>query len=184
MQLDAQAFLRLVETQKTLMTWDTEATGLRGDYNSILVVSVKPFGQKPQTWSVAKPGQDKALVTAVKATLDTADCWVTYYGKGFDLPMFNTRLLRWGLEPLRAVHHLDMYYMLRYRLLTARRSQGHLLDWLGCDNQKMSVGAETWNDVLSDPQALDILRKRCESDCKGLEDLYRRTKHLVRQITT
>jgi len=77
-----------------------------------------------------------------------------------------------------------MYYMLRSRLLTARRSQGHLLDWLGCDTRKMSVGAETWNEVLWDPKALDILKKRCESDCRGLEDLYQRTKHLVRQITT
>ena len=42
MQLDAQDFLRLVESNKSLGFVDIESTGFRGDYNSVLVVSVLP----------------------------------------------------------------------------------------------------------------------------------------------
>ena len=196
MQLPAQDFLRLVEQAKTIVFYDLEATGLRGDYNSVLCVSVKPFGSKPKTFAIEKPGHDKKVVQGAAELLSNADAWVTYYGKGFDFKMINTRLLKWGLKPLLSKPHLDMYYILKHHLNTSRRSQAHLLDWLRVnrtgestdrDNEevvhKMSVSADEWNEVLANPRkAMPTMIKRCESDCAGLEALYRRTKHLIREI--
>jgi len=183
LQLDPQAFLRLVETSKTLAFLDIEATGLKGDYNSVLVISVRPFGCKPISFAVTKPGDDRSVLLAAKQQLETMDAWVTYYGKGFDIPMLNTRLLRWGAPPIEKRHHIDLYYTLKSSLLTARRSQGHLLGWLKTPEQKMGVGADAWNEILSNPSAtMPTMIRRCESDVKGLEALYKKTKHLIRDI--
>jgi uncharacterized protein YprB with RNaseH-like and TPR domain len=184
MRIEPQTFLRLVEETGRLVTIDIEALGLRGDYNSVVVVSVKPFGREPVSIRVSKPGQDRAVVREAKAALERAEAWITYFGKGFDIPMLNTRLLRWSLPPIEKRPHIDMYYTLKSNLLTARRSQGHLLSWLKLPEEKMTVSADVWASLPSEPQeGIRVLTERCESDVRGLEALYDRTKHLIRDIT-
>lgn len=198
MQIEAQTFLKLAEHANSICSFDIEATGLRGDYNSILCVSVRPVGGEATTFSITRPGSDKLVVKEAADLLRSYDCWISYYGKGFDFPMINTRLLKWGLEPLQRKPHIDMYYTLKSNLLTARRSQAHLLDWLRIDHtgestdrdnndvvQKMSVSADEWNRVLDETTrraAMKTMVKRCESDTLGLQSLYLRTKHLIKDI--
>ncbi len=197
MQLDAQTFLRLAENASTLVSYDIEATGLKGDYNSVLCVSIRPFKQDAVTFAITRPGQDKGVVAAAAEMLREADCWVSYFGKGFDFPMLNTRLLKWGLKPLERKPHIDLYYTLKSNLITARRSQAHLLDWLRIDHtgesidhdnrdavHKMTVSADEWNRVLADPsRAMKTMVNRCESDTLGLQSLYIRTRHLIKEVT-
>ena len=185
MQLDTQSFLRLAEQTGQLAFVDIESTGLKGDYNSVLVVSIKPFGKKPYAFVCDEPGDDKELLDNVGIAMSDYLCWVTYYGKGFDIPMLNTRRLNYDMEPLPARHHIDMYFTLRSKLLTGRRSQGHLLEWLDTPEKKMSVGANEWNKVLNSktrPEAMQRMVKRCNSDTAGLECLYRRTSHLISDV--
>ena len=183
MQLDAQRFLNLAEAANRIAFFDIEATGLRGDYNSVLVVSIRPMRGKVLTFAVDQAGADRKVVRAAKEAMESFDLWVSYYGKGFDIPMLNTRLLQHRTPPIAKRHHLDMYYMLKYNLLTARRSQGHLLSWLQTPEQKMGVSAEAWNEVLRNPKkAIPTMIKRCESDTEGLMGLYLRTKHLVADL--
>lgn len=183
MNIDVQDFLRLVESSKTIAFIDIEATGLRGDYNSVLCVSVRPYHRSPVTYSIVRPGNDQSAALRAKSHLEALDCWVTYFGKGFDLPMLNTRLLRWGHPPIEKRPHIDLYYTLKANLLTARRSQGHLLSWLQTPETKMGVSAEAWNDVLMNPKtAMKTMVRRCESDTAGLQALYERTKHLIKEI--
>ena len=184
MNVNAQDYLDLLEQTGQLCFFDIEATGLRGDYNSVLVVSVKPYGQNPVTFHVNAAGNDKGVVNDAKHELEKYQVWCGYYSKGFDLPMLNTRLLRHHLKPVDKRPHIDMYYVLKYNLLTARRSQGHLLDWLDTDQKKMSVSAEDWNKILHDTTGttMKTMIKRCESDGAGLEALYRRTRHVIQDI--
>lgn len=185
MQIEAQDFLHMAERTGQLAFVDIEATGLKGDYNSILVISIKPYGKKPQAYVCEAPGDDKLLVGSAALEMSEYLCWVTYYGKGFDIPMINTRRLNWNQRPLPSRHHIDLYFQLRGKLLTARRSQGHLLSWLRTPEKKMSVSADDWNLVL-DPKkrdkAMDTMVKRCNSDVAGLEALYKRTRHLITNI--
>lgn len=183
MNVEPQDYLRLVEKAKTLAFFDIEATGLRGDYNSILCVSIKPFASKAYTFAIKQAGNDQRVVREAKEALEQYDLICGYYSKGFDIPMINTRLLRWGCDPVRKIPHLDMYFTLKANILTARRSQGHLLSWLGTPEQKMTVGAEEWNQILGDTEgSMPTMIRRCESDVAGLEGLYNRTKHLIREI--
>lgn len=196
MQIEAQTFLRLVEHAGSICFFDIEATGLKGDYNSILCISVRPLNEPAKTFSIVRPGLDKGVVRQAADYMEEFDCWVSYYGKGFDVPMINTRLLKWGMEPIKKKPHIDLYYTLKANLNTARRSQAHLLDWLRIDHtgesvdtdnrdvvHKMSVSADEWNRVLTDPaKAMKTMVKRCESDTLGLQSLYLRTRHLVKEI--
>lgn len=182
MQLKAQEFLPVVEAAKKLLIFDIEATQLRGDYGSILCASFLPYSGKPITVCVDKAGDDRKVVREIKEIMSEYPVWVSYYGKGFDVPFIQTRLLVNGHKQLEKKHHIDMYYVLKYKLLTARRSQGHLLSLLRTQEQKMSVGANAWNEVMHDTQALKLMCARCESDVAGLQNLYDKTKHLIEEI--
>ena len=184
MNVDEQVFLRLVEDASSLAFVDIEATGLRGDYNSVLVVSIKPYNKKAYSFNIKQAGNDQKVVKDAKDSLESYDVWCTYYGKGFDIPMLNTRLLKWGADPIEKRPHIDLYYTLKYNLLTARRSQGHLLSFLETPEEKMSVSPNVWSEIVGDPTgpAMQTMVKRCESDVKGLEALYNKTKHLIREI--
>jgi hypothetical protein len=182
--VDTQEYLDLIERAGGLIFVDIESSGLKGDYNSVLVVSIKPYGKKPFSFNINKVGSDRTVVSSAKAELERAKVWVTYYGKGFDIPMLNTRLLKHGLYPIDKRPHIDMYFTLKSNILTARKSQGHLLQWLGTPQQKMGVSADVWNQMATDPgKHMPQMIARCESDVKGLEALYSRTRHVIRDIT-
>jgi uncharacterized protein YprB with RNaseH-like and TPR domain len=183
MKVEPKDFLRFVEGTKTIVFLDIESTGLKGDYNSAIVAAIKPFNAPCQVNVVKTVGIDEDMLKQTKGMLEQADCWVTYYGKGFDIPFLNTRLLRWGLAPIEKRPHIDMYFMLKSNTLTGRRSQAHLLSWLRTPEQKMTVSADDWNTVVAgDAVAKATLVQRCKSDVKGLEGLYVKTKHLIRDI--
>jgi uncharacterized protein YprB with RNaseH-like and TPR domain len=183
MKIDTEVFLRLAERARSLLFVDIEATGLKGDYNSVLVVSGKPYRSRPTSFNVTKVGADKQVLVSAKGMLEAADAWVTYYGRGFDIKMLNTRLLCHGLPPIEKRPHLDMYYMLKSNTLTGRRSQGHLLSWLKLPEQKMSVSASVWSEMpFRLEEHMPTMIRRCESDVRGLEALYEKTKHLIREI--
>jgi len=184
MQIDAQIFLPIAERAGQVAIIDSEATGTKGDYNSLLVVTIKPLGRPPVTLSVERPGDDRSLARDARDLLHEYAVWVSYYGKGFDMPMLQSRLLRHNLKPLERRLHIDVYWHMKAHSLTARRSQAHLLEWLDTPSKKMTLSPELWNQVLKDPaRGLAVLRSRCESDCEGLEALYNRTKHLIVNIT-
>lgn len=184
MQLDAQDFLPLVEKAGGVCVFDIEATGLKGDYNSILLATVKPIGKPCRTFMVDRPGDDRRLVRELRDELHKYAMWVSFYGKGFDVPMLRARLLLHGMAQLEKRLHLDMYWTLKATVLTARRSQAHLLRWLQAPSQKMDLSPEEWNMVLANPRkGLRVMKARCESDCLGLEALYHRAKHLVVNVS-
>ena len=183
MKLEAQTYLDWAEELNQICFFDIEASGLKGDYNSTLVVSILPFKGKPETYTVKRVGFDRALLEEVSKKLSSYHCWVTYYGKGFDIKMLNTRLTRWGLPPIPSRNHIDLYFSLKYHLLTARKSQGHLLSWLGTPESKMSVSASVWSEIASDlDKHMPTMIARCESDTKGLRALYKRTRHLIKEV--
>ena|SRR2546422_3960958 len=183
MQVDIDVFLKLAEKAGAVAMLDIEATGLRADYNSVLVVSFKPHGKRPISFTASKAGDDRSLMEQITKEMAKYQVIVTYYGKGFDAPMLESRLLFHNMPPLPKHHHLDMYWLVKGRLKTARRSQAHLLEWLSLPEEKMTLSADVWNQVCSNfDETIGTLVKRCESDVRGLEVLYDRCKHLQRNV--
>lgn len=184
MQLPAHDFLRLVEANKTLVVLDTESSGFNGDYGAIICASLQPLGGKMQTFRVEQLGNDKKVVREAKEALEAADAWVTYYGKGHDIPLLNTRLLKWGLKPVDPRPHIDMYFQLKYKLKMASKSQAAMANWLDLPEKKMSVSQDIWASLGYNFRSnMKVIVERCESDVLTLGQLYVRTKHMIRDIT-
>jgi hypothetical protein len=182
-QIEPQEFLELVESAGKLVCFDIESSGLKGDYNSAICVSLKPYGKEPYTLAIKQPGNDQKVVNDAKRELEKYMVWVTYYGKGFDVKFLNTRLLKWGSKPIEKRLHLDLFFLNKANLLTGHYSQAHLLGWLGTPEQKMSVSASTWSEMpFKMHEHLPTMIERCESDVRGLECMYDRVKHIVREI--
>lgn len=183
MNIDPQLFLGLTEESDRICFFDIESTGFKGDYDSILVGSFVGSCSEPYSFAIQQAGNDKKVARELKETLESYECWVTYFGKGFDIPMLNTRLLKWGIDPVEKRPHVDLYYTLKHNLNTSRKSLGHLVSWLGVPEQKMGVSADVWNQIAVDTKRnIKILTDRCESDVIALRDLYNRTKHLIADI--
>lgn len=184
MNIDPQIFLTMAERVGAVCMFDIETTGREADYHSVLSLSIKPHGCKPYSFLATKPGDDRELLKAAVDDLEQYPVWVTYYGKGFDVPFIRTRLVKHGYPDLKKQLHLDMYWLGKSNLLTGRRSQAHLLEWLDTPEKKMTVSADLWNKVLEDPaKYMKVIQKRCESDCIGLEMLYDRIKYLTKDIS-
>lgn len=183
MQIDSQTYLDLAEGAGQVVFWDLEATGLKGDYNSILVSSFKEYGKEPFSLNVEAVGNDVKVARETKDILESYQTIVTYYGKGFDLPMLNTRLAKWKRMPANPLYHIDLYFSLKPKFLMGRKSLGSLLSFFGTPEQKMSVNADAWSEMgFNMKKHMPTMIKRCESDVIGLEDLYRKTRHHIKEI--
>lgn len=183
MQIEAKHYLPVMEKAGAICTFDIESSGLNADYNSTLVVSVKGFGKRTKNLMVDKFGKDKKLVIAAKKLLESYGMWITYYGKGFDIKFLNTRLAYHGIPPIEKRPHLDMYFLVRFKLKTARRSMAHISRFLAAKAQKMDVTPTDWNDASFSKKALNLLKRRCEADCVELEELYMKLKPFVENVT-
>jgi uncharacterized protein YprB with RNaseH-like and TPR domain len=183
MNVDAQDYLRLVEKAGTLATWDIEATALIADLGSTLCASVKPYGKKPYTFKVKAVGNDVKVVRDLKDALEEYDCWLTYFGKGFDLPFINTRLLKWGYPPIESRHHIDLFFTLKHNTKMSSKGLGRFASLLGTDDQKMGVSQNVWSEMgFKIHEHMPTMVRRCESDTSVLEALYDKTKHIIKEV--
>jgi hypothetical protein len=179
-QVPIQKYLRWIEQDHGLYFWDIEASGLNADYAQILVITIKPYGLDPVTFKLAKGHSDKSMCRRAAEMLSEADAWCTYYGKGYDVKMLNTRLLYWDLPLLVKQPHIDMFYVLKYFMKTGSKSQAHLLNFLELPEEKMTVHPSAWSQLsVNFTENMETLVKRCESDCVGLEALYDKTKAAI-----
>lgn len=182
MQLDTPTFLKLVEDSGKLAFVDGEMAGLNPDYTSLICVAIKPYGKEAKEFHVEQFGNDQKLVRMVRDELEKYVCWVTYYGALFDIKFMQSRLLKWKLPQLPVRHHIDMYWKLKYALNPSRRSQAHLLRWFESPTQKMDLSPDVWCAAAYKGENVGLLVERCKSDAAGLEMLYERTKHLIRDV--
>lgn len=184
MNVAPQDYLKLVEETHQLASWDIEATQLNADLGSVLCASVKPFGKKAYTFKVKAVGNDVRVIRDLKDALEEYQCWLTYYGKGFDVPFVNTRLLKWGYPPVDSRHHVDLFFTLKANTRMSSKGLGRFASLLGAESdQKMGVSQNVWSEMgFKIATHMPTMVRRCESDCEVLETLYKRTKHVIKDI--
>ena len=112
--MSRQHYLNIAEKSNDLLFFDIESTGFKADYGSTLVISCKPFGMKATSFPVIQVGNDKKIIREAKEMMENYGCWVSFYGKGFDIPFLNTRLLKWGIKPIEKRLHLDLFFTLKH----------------------------------------------------------------------
>jgi uncharacterized protein YprB with RNaseH-like and TPR domain len=174
MKVEVPQFLKLAEKSGTILFFDLETQGLKADYGKILVYSAKFNDRDVETVT-----GESAILRKMRADFEEADLLVGYNSRLFDVTYANTRLLELGRQPLPQKHHLDLYFALKSKLRTTSKSMCAVGNFLGLEENKLHVTPKAWrnNDI-------PLLISRCESDVLLTEQVYHRTKHLVKSINT
>ena len=151
MFIEAQHYLSLAENADDLIFFDIESTGFKADYGSTLVISCKPYNRKPFSFPVLQVGNDKKIVREARDILESYGCWVSFYGKGFDIPFLNTRLLKWGIHPIQPRLHLDLFFTLKHNTSMSRKSLMQFAGFLELEDKKFGVSPNIWLELPHRP---------------------------------
>lgn len=171
-----------------ILAWDIEATSLTANWGTVLCVGIKEVGKKKvDLLSVADfpaydtdTTNDKALVRAVRDKLADADAWITWYGKGYDVPMLNTRLLYHRLAPLPPIPHIDCWGTARHHLKLTSNRLASVQGFFGLKTAKSPVEGTTWvKAIAGNRSALRYIEEHCRKDVAVLEEAYERIKPLI-----
>lgn len=114
--------LATVRPEKVLFL-DTETTGLSGSGVLPFLVGLAWFDEEGrlvvEQFLLRTPGEEGALLAAVRERLAQSSYLVTYNGKAFDWPLLGTRAVMNRVPPLPELPHLDLLHVAR-RLHKAR----------------------------------------------------------------
>jgi uncharacterized protein YprB with RNaseH-like and TPR domain len=153
--------------------FDIESSHLKADFGVMLCACVKPLDEDVITLDGRRGSNDKELCLRLKEELEKYDILVSYYGLGFDVLFLNSRLLHYGLEPLKMKYHIDMYGVVRkFAALHSRRLES-VSKFLGIKG-KGSIEPELWVKAAydGDKDALAKIKQHCKEDVEVLESLY------------
>lgn len=164
----------------TIATVDIETTALHADFGIILCAVVKPSDKNARPiiiradelnphWKTRR-SNDKAVVRALRDTLDEFDVLVAHNGLRFDLPFIRTRLAKWGLKTLPDKKLVDPVQLARNKLRMSYNSLDKLAGYLGC-NSKTEVEGNMWLKAAldGDRRAMNYIVRHCVEDVKTLE---------------
>lgn len=160
--------------------WDLECSDLNANWGVILCGGVKNYGVKNTRVHVSKtPTNDRDVVRRIAEDVSDADAWVTWYGKYFDVPFLNSRLIFHGLKPLPNIPNIDGWAIAKYKLkLNSNRLQS-VRDFLGLPTDKTKVAGPIWLAAISgDKKAMKYIVDHCWADVEVLEEAYDRIKPL------
>lgn len=173
---------RAVKGRK-IAIFDIEASNLAADLGVCIAAVVKYVGEEPRVWDIHKtPGygttprsllNDRDLVVSLRDALEEADVVVAHYGKKFDIPFIQTRLLAWGERPMAALPLIDTWRVARTHLRLNRNSLALVGTALECENKKPQVAMRTFHlAAIGDKPSQKIVVDRCIGDVLLLEEMY------------
>lgn len=169
---------------------DIETTHLKPDFGTILCIGYKWLGEKkPKIISITDfpnfkkdPTDDSEVVKAFYPILVEADILVTYFGTGFDVKYITSKLLEHRLEFLPNTPHVDLFYVVKGKMLLSRKSLQNTGLFLGCTAQKTPISGRIWKRAMCGHRAsIKYIETHCASDVNLTEEVYMRLRPLVRQ---
>lgn len=182
----------LAETKEgfKILMWDIECWSFKADEGLLMLSGFKELGKKPYVLinkNLGVPGKhldDKELCLQTKIQLESADIIVTYYGLGFDLKYLNSKLLYWGIEPVKPKLHIDLYRLGKKYWATSRRSLDVITNYLGIKG-KTHLKLKEWREMAweGNKEAIEEGVDHCSWDVIITEKLFYRLKPLLKSIS-
>jgi len=177
-------------SEPKIILWDLETSNLSANFGKIISFGWKELGSKKVTVasllnskSSFKKGiiSDKELVSYAHSILSQADAWVTYYGRKFDVPFLNTRLIRHDLNVLPDVKHIDVWFTSKFKLKLNSNRLKSVTEFLGV-HEKTPVVGEIWNNAVTGHRpSIKYINEHCYHDVIALEDVYYKLRPLLLQ---
>lgn len=161
-----------------IATFDIEAHDLSPEFAPLLCLSVLSHPSDEMTTfrqdDYVKRGlaedmtDDRQLCVDARDFLESHHILVSYFGKGFDMSLLRTRLVKHGERPLKEMPHLDAIWGYRgWRGLKPMSSKmKHVAKFFGFE-EKPEVGPDVWLKARAgNKKAMDEIVERCEADVR------------------
>jgi len=159
---------------------DGEMSNLDANFGRLFCFAVKPIGEATKMFSEMDykkrfPGDDKLLVEAVRDEMHKYDGWVTWYGRKFDIPFLNTRLIMHLSGQLQNRFHIDLWETCRRKLkLHSNRLEAAAIA-LDVEHSKTHITPSIWCKASAgDKPSLEYIIDHCTKDVLVLEEVYLR----------
>lgn len=154
---------------------DLETSHLRADFATIITGAVKEYGGPTKVFvrDNLPSSDDRRLLRAIRDELEKYDVVITYYGLKFDMPMLNSRLMRWGMKPLTRKFQIDCYPIVKRTINTTSRRLMTVSEFLGVQGKGRVVPRE-WVEAAYDGNkaAIANIAKHNKEDVEVLEEVY------------
>ena len=157
--------------------WDLEAHDLNASFAPLLCGSI--YGLPEQKMITFRQDQmvkigaaedmtdDRALCIAIRDKLEEYHITCGWFSKGYDIPLLNSRLVKWGEEPMKSLLHLDgIWFFKGWRGLKPMSAKlKHVAEFLEVGKHKPDVHPDVWLKARQgDKTAMDEVVHRCEED--------------------
>ena len=172
-----------------ILLFDIETTHLKANFGTVLCFGSKWLDAPTVTVDSITDRRgwrkdftdDSHLVKAAAEKLTQADLWVSYYGKMFDAPYLQSKLLEYGLPALPNVPHVDIYFTAKQHLQSTSRRLDTVGKYLNCKTKKTPVDGRIWKQAMAGSKdAIEYVVKHCYNDVLLLEEVYLKLRGLVR----
>jgi len=177
-----------------ILCWDLETSSLNANGGFIIAASIVDVATPTKVYRSFRvddyagwaddPWHDRDLVRDLVGTLGEADTWVTYYGKRFDLPFLNTRIVFWRgkkqkIDHLENVPHIDLYDTAKRRLKLHSNRLQVVSDLLG-HGDKTPLQLPTWIKAAGGHKpSIQYIAEHCDKDAIILAKNYLSLRPLV-----
>jgi len=169
-----------------VILWDLECTNLKGNFGYLLCGAWKVLGEKKihcvsitdsKTFD-KDPTNDKLLCKTLLKSLEEADIWVAHFGKWFDRPFLNTRLLGHNLSPLPPIPLVDTWKVAKDNLRLNSNRLATIASWAGVE-EKTALNGKIWVKAMAGHRpSIRYVEKHCVQDIVVLEQVYEKIKCL------
>jgi len=172
--------------------WDIEATNLNANFGRILCTCVKEHGKDAiKTFRAdryekykTEPWDDSELANDIARYLETFDIWVTWYGKMFDVPFLQTRLILGDKRQLDKTKHVDLYYQARQKLKFHSNRLAAVTEALNVPHRKTPLEPPTWLKATAGHRpSLNKIVTHCRMDVITLDEVYNKLKKYIERVT-
>ena len=127
-----------------------------------------------------KTGNDLAIVVKIIELINASDVLVTFNGKRFDLKLLNTRAIFWGLLPIAAKKHIDLFEQAKKSFKFPSNSMQNVSKYLGLEGKLATGGTLLWercanfDDKEVCNEALIEMETYNRQDIEATRDLHKR----------
>ena len=121
-----------------------------------------------------------AIIDLVEA-INKADVIVTFNGVKFDLKYLKTRMLKWGLPPLKPVKHIDLFLQAKKHFRFPSNSMNNICKYLGYSELKTSTDFDLWKRCINYKDKQDCETALTEMEMYNRQDIVV-TRNLFKQI--
>ena len=189
-----------VKKEPRLLIWDLESSLLEGYFFRIWQENIPMRRIKKQahllsasfayndehvqgyrlTPEQVKTGDDFDVVCKVVEAVNNCDLMITFNGKRFDVKLLNTRALFWGLPPVKAPKHIDLFEQSKRVFKFPSNSMQNVSMYLG-ENGKLETSGSNlwercaeWENYEECEKALIEMVTYGNQDIEATRDLYKR----------